>query len=142
MVRVNKTEVKRPSELLVLARQLYARRTTGIVVPFKRLDPDHLGRRNCHNNADYWVMNHPGWKSVCGWLVFDHETIAQFNPHSVVENADGVRVDPTPSRGLRRYPFLQHEELEEDFIRIVKENWLHSIRYDVVNDNVSIRPWG
>jgi hypothetical protein len=130
------------SELLVLARQLYARCASGIVVPYKMLDPKHV-EGQCHNNADLWSRDHLGWKSVRGWLVFDHQSasfglmpLIQFNPHSVVEDAKGTRVDPTPSRASRRYPFLDHEGTEEDFIRIVESNSLTRVNYDPLNDDL------
>jgi hypothetical protein len=132
------------SELLVLARRLYARRATGTVVPYRVLDQTHV-EGQCHNNADRWANDNPGWKSVRGWLVFDHEAtssgiipLVQFNPHSVVEDSNGIRVDPTPSRASQRYPFLEHEGPEEDFIRIVESISLTCINYDTLSDSISV----
>jgi hypothetical protein len=130
------------SELLVLARRLYARRATGTVVPYRMLDPTHA-EGQCHNNADRWAIDNPGWKPVHGWLVFDHEAagllaIVQFNPHSVVEDSNGVLVDPTPSRASQRYPFLEHEGPREDFIRIVESISLTRIEYDTLSDSISV----
>ena len=109
-VMTDADETSKPSELLVLARRLYARRTSGTTVPYKMLDPNHIAG-DCHNNADLWARDNPGWKSVRGWLVLsDRKNVVQFNPHSVVEDSDGARVDPTPeARATQRLPFLPHE---------------------------------
>ena len=90
------------AELLVLARQLYARRSTGLVISYQQLDPNHV-EGNCHWNAGLCARDNPSWKVVHGWLVFDYTTtpyfplpFVQFNPHSVVERSNGARIDPTP----------------------------------------------
>ena len=44
------------SELLILAKRLYARRATAMVVPYKNLDATHV-ERLCHINADSWVRD-------------------------------------------------------------------------------------
>jgi hypothetical protein len=53
------------SELLILAKRLYARRATAKVVPYKMLDATHV-ERLCHINADSWVRDNPGWKVIRG----------------------------------------------------------------------------
>jgi hypothetical protein len=139
------TGADEPRELLVLARQLYARRASGIVVPHQMLDPQHL-EGQCHRNAGVWARDNPGWKVVHGWLVFDHQKasfgllpLVQFNPLSVVEDSNGVRVDPTPSLASQRYPFLDHDGEADDFIRIVQGISLVCINYNTLNDEISLR---
>jgi len=142
---VTNAETNEPSELLVLARQLYARRASAVVVPYEMLDPQHV-EGQCHHNAGVWARYNPGWKVVHGWLVFDYETTSfgllrsvQFNPHSVIEDSNGVRVDPTPSRASKRYPFLDHEGAVEDFVRIVQDGSLVCIDYNALDDDISLR---
>jgi hypothetical protein len=83
-------------------------------------------------------------EGVHGWLVFDFTLISpiqpffRFNPHSVVEGKDGCRVDVTPSRASRRYPFLEHEGLPDDIIRIVQGNAMIHIDYDFSKDEFSV----
>jgi hypothetical protein len=132
------------NELLTLARRLYARRQTAAVVPYKMLDPGHL-EGECHQNSERWARDNSGWKAIDGWLVFDYTSLeplslplVQFNPHSVVEDENGTRVDVTPSRASQRYPFLEHEGPRDDFIRIVENISLIRIDYDVMNDDISI----
>jgi hypothetical protein len=145
---VTDVEPNEPSELLMLARRLYARRATSIVVPYTILDPQHV-EGQCHQNAGIWARDNPGWKVVHGWLVFDYERtsrglwpLVQFNPHSVVEDSNGVRIDPTPSRASQRYPFLDHEGTTKDFIRIVQGISLVCINYNTLDDDISLRTAG
>lgn len=131
-------------ELLALARRLFARRDAAVVVPYRMLDPSHVEGR-CHQNAGLWARNNSGWKVVHGWLVFDYTrlepailSMVQFNPHTIVENADGARFDPTPSRASKRYPFLEHDGSPDDFIRTVQAGFLVQINYHVSQDDIRI----
>jgi hypothetical protein len=136
------------NELLTLARRLYSRRATGVIVPYKMLDSRHV-EWDCHQNAGIWTRDNPGWKVVHGWLVFDFTLIpvlplrfVRFNPHSVVEDKDGSRVDVTPSRASQRYLFLDHEGPPDDFIRVVQGNAMIHIDYDVSEDRFSVATIG
>jgi hypothetical protein len=130
------------ARLLLLARQLYRRRAAGIVIPYRNLDESHT-EGQCHQNAGLWARENPGWKVVHGWLIFDYEKtsrglvpLVNFNPHSVVEDPGGERFDPTPSRASARYPFLEHEGTAQDFIRLVQDNSLSILHYDVLADSL------
>lgn len=127
-------------ELLTLAKRLYARRQTGIVVPYKMVDANHQ-EFACHYNADAWARDNPGCKVVHGWIVFDHERtsfglvpLVNFNPHSIIETDDGERYDVTPSRASQRYPFLDHEGDAEQFMRIVLDDSLSTLSYNPLAD--------
>jgi hypothetical protein len=136
--------IKPPTELLLLARRLYARRHSGIVVPYKMVDSRHR-EGNCHNNADLWAIENPDCKVIRGWMVFDHERtslglipLVNFNPHSIIEADDGTRYDVTPnSRASQRYPFLDHEGDADDFIRIVEDNSLTILSYNTLADQLA-----
>ena len=132
------------AELLALARQLYARCATGIVVPYKMLDSNHT-EGQCHQNAGIWARDNAGWKVVHGWLVFDFtkhplliNPFMRFNPHSVVEDSNGTRIDPTPSRASKRYAFVEHDGTPDDFVRIVQGMSLVYIDYHVGKDDIGI----
>lgn len=133
------------TELLFLARQLYARRHLGIVVPYKMVDSRYR-EFDCHQNAGIWARDNPGLKVIHGWMVFDHEKtsnglvpLVNFNPHSIIEVDDGERYDVTPSRASQRYPFLDHEGHAADFIRIVQENLLAILSYNTLADRLSMK---
>jgi hypothetical protein len=134
--------------MLQLARRLYQRRASGIVLPYRMLDPDH-SEGQCHQNAGKWARDNPGWKLIHGWLVFDYEKTSRgiipqvsFNPHSVVEDEGGARIDPTPSRASQRYPFLEHEGAPADFIEIVQGHSLIRIDYNTLSNEVSLASIG
>lgn len=127
-------------QFLLLAQSLYQRKSTARVVAYRHVD-DGYRENFCHANAADYAAKNPGWKVVHGWLIFDFEadtsgllTIVRFNPHSIVENRDGERMDVTPSRASRRYPFLDHVGTPSDFARIVQDNWISVIEYDPRND--------
>jgi hypothetical protein len=131
------------SELLILARKLYACRHTGVVVPYKMVDSSHR-EFGCHQNAGMWARDNPGCKVVHGWLVFDHEKtsrglvpLVNFNPHSIIEGDDGDRYDVTPSHASQRYQFLDHEGDADDFIRIVQDNSLAILSYNTLTDRLA-----
>jgi hypothetical protein len=136
-------------ELLMLARRLYARRQTGIVVPYTMVDSRHR-EFDCHQNAGTWARDKSGCKVVHGWMVFDHEktslglvSLVNFNPHSIIETDDGERYDVTPSQASQRYPFLDHEGDADNFVRIVQDNSLSILSYNPMQDacQVQRQPW-
>jgi hypothetical protein len=135
---IEKTETKM-SELLLLSQSLYRRKSAAQVVDYRHVDDSYL-ENFCHKNAADYAAKNPGWKVVHGWLIFDFEadthgllTLVQFNPHSILENQDGERLDVTPSRASRRYPFLDHVGTPLDFARIVDGNSICVIEYDPRN---------
>ncbi len=128
------------SELLLLSQSLYQRKSTAQVVAYRHVADGYL-ENFCHENAADYASKNSGWKVVYGWLIFDFEadtqgllTVVRFNPHSIVENQGGERVDVTPSRASRRYPFLDHVGTPSDFARIVESNRISVIEYDPRND--------
>jgi hypothetical protein len=130
------------TELLTIARRLYERRHSGIVVPYKMVDSRHT-EGDCHQNAGWWARDNAGCEVIHGWLVFDHEkasggliSMVQFNPHSIIQTENGERYDVTPSRASTRYPFLDHEGAHDDFVRIVESNSLSVITYNPSSDSL------
>jgi hypothetical protein len=130
------------TDLLAVARRLYQRRQSGLIVPYRMVDERHV-EAECHQNAGTWVRDNTGFKVVHGWLVFDYErttrglfSLVQFNPHSIVEADDGERFDPTPSRASQRYSFLDHEGSREEFIELVEGHALSVLSYDPFGDQV------
>jgi hypothetical protein len=130
-------------ELLILARRLYARRHTGVIVPYKMVDASHP-EFDCHQNAGLWARDNPGCKIVHGWMVFDHEKVSlgliplvNFNPHSIIQTEDGGRYDVTPSQASQRYPFLDHEGDADDFVRIVQGHSISILSYNTLTDELS-----
>jgi hypothetical protein len=131
---------KQVTELLLLSQSLYRRKSTAQVVPYRHVNDGYL-ETFCHKNAADYASKNSGWKVVHGWLIFDYEAdtqgllkFVQFNPHSIVENQGGERLDVTPSQASRRYPFLDHVGTPLDFARIVEGNWISVIEYDPRND--------
>lgn len=131
------------TDLLTIARRLYQRRQSGVVVPYKMVDERHV-ESECHQNAGTWVRDNIGYKVVHGWMIFDHEkasgglvSLVQFNPHSIVEADDGERFDPTPSRASQRYPFIDHEGTRGEFVDLVEGCALRILTYDCLLDRIA-----
>ncbi len=127
-------------DLLAVMKSLYDRQQTAVVVPYEltSIKSGNPREHECHNNADRYVLENPGCKSIRGWLVFDYTMGAligwrpffRFTAHSVVERADGRLFDPTPSKASQRYPFLRHEGPESEFEAIVAAGYTN-VEYPV-----------
>jgi hypothetical protein len=102
---------KPPTEdLRRYAASLFARRDGAQIIQYKEIEigDDNALPRNCHNNADSWVENHPEFSVVRGWLVVVIPGFQwiRFLAHSVVSSADGELFDITPQRAFQQHPFL------------------------------------
>ena len=102
-----------------LARELHARQSEAVVVPYiERSVGDWKPSANdCHRNVDWYCAHNPKAVQVRGWMYFD--LLSQFVAHSVVEEG-GTLLDITPSHASHRYPFVRHIGNEEDFIALVE----------------------
>jgi hypothetical protein len=109
-------------DLKAIARSLYLRRGSGIMVPLEARETDGWkpSPRYCHINSDRYAMENVGHQPLRGWFVFDYSDIGRchFLAHSIVEDSDGKLFDLTPSPAPRP-PFLRHEGLEGEFEAIV-----------------------
>ena len=102
-------------DLSGLAKSLYERRHTGIIVPYQphRVTGWMPSERWCHTNVHRFVRENVGCKAVGGWLVFNW--VRRFTAYSVIEDANGWLFDITPSRASQRYPFVRHDGPEDEF---------------------------
>jgi hypothetical protein len=104
-----------------IARSLYLRRASGVLVPFEtRAIAWKPHPRFCHINADKYALQNLDHEPVRGWLIFDYSDIGRFRfmSHSVVADKDGKLFDITPAPATRP-PFLRHEGPEGEFEAIV-----------------------
>lgn len=84
-----------------------------------------LRGQKCHANADRWVMAHPSWRVVRGWVLLCNEPFrgAHYAAHSVVEDPAGVLWDVTLADGIGR-SFLAHlGDLVVFMQRITEGRW-------------------
>jgi len=131
-------------KLAEIGRQLYGRRYEGVVMPFVEKEGEgwRPAQCMCHANVDRWVAENPGCKGVRGWIVFDMRGFTgayQFTAHSIVEEADGTRIDITPARASRRYPFLKHDGDPEEFLSLICSLRMQDLDYEVATDAVIVR---
>ncbi len=131
-------------KLAAIGRGLYARHDAGVVVPFVEKEGDGWAPAQgmCHANAKRWVAENPGCKAVPGWMVFDLRFWGRFrfSAHSVIEEADGTRIDITPSPASRRYPFLQHDGEHEEFLKLIGSLMVQDLDYELATGAVIVRP--
>jgi hypothetical protein len=90
------------------------RRQDAVVIPFEDraetgFQPD---AQDCHANVDAWCRFKLGHKAIRGWFVIDIPALRKtlFVSHSVVEDEQGRRFDPTPRRFHNEYPFLEDDD--------------------------------
>jgi hypothetical protein len=107
-----------------LARRLYDRRQEAVVVPFRNCSSEAFqpAEQDCHRNVDLWCKGHPSHMPVRGWVIFEVYSplgFCRFISHSVVEDEDGVLFDITPTRASKRYPFLNDEMTEEEYVLLI-----------------------
>lgn len=110
--------------LAELAQQLYERRHQAVLVPFRDCSgPDFSPvEQACHSNVDRWVRSHPTHRAVRGWFVYESWLplgLCRFAPHSVVLDEHGELFDLTPTRAVRRYPFLRHHLTDDEILLMV-----------------------
>lgn len=116
------------------AADLWARRTEGVKVPYRRVQiGSSVPQPNqCHGNAQIWVANNPKHRHVRGWLFFD--LMRRFAAHSVVEDEDGQLIDITPTLAIDVYPFIRHVGDDQIFDWLVIENEVGNIDYPPSGD--------
>lgn len=109
-------------DLLVIANGVLARRSEGVIVPFRRVGiGDWLPREHyCHDNVAAWVYRSPQHKPVQGFHIFDFTLLGfwRIQAHSIVELEDGTLMDITPNRASQRYPFVRHTGTNEEFAAV------------------------
>ena len=96
-----------------LARALFMRRQEAVVVRFEdRGTGLQLEAQDCHSNVDAWCRFNSGHRPIRGWFVIELPALRKtlFVSHSVVEDAQGRRFDPTPRRFYNEYPFLEDND--------------------------------
>lgn len=130
--------------LAAICRRLYARRGSGLVIPFVEKKGANWEPQQwlCHGNAIRWVTENPDWKAIPGWLIFDLSFAGRwrFSAHSVVEDADGTRIDITPApTASRRYPFLEDEASHGDFMRLIGSARVQELDYELATGVVIVR---
>jgi hypothetical protein len=124
-------------DLKGLAKSLYERRNTGIIVPYEARATTGWtpSEHECHINVDRFVLENSGHKAVRGWLVYNFElgpwlgwpAFWRFNAHSVIEDVNNRLFDITPApRASKRYPFIRHDGPEGEFEALLAS---YSIRH-------------
>ncbi len=81
--------------------------------------------QKCHANADRWVVAHPSWRVMRGWVLLCNEPFqgAQYAAHSVVADLAGVLWDVTLADGGNR-SFLEHAgDLAVFMQRVTEGRW-------------------
>lgn len=112
-----------------LAKRLYDRRHHAVMVPYEdrssgQFQPVH---NDCHRNVELWCQANPSHRPVRGWLVFSGLSppeFCRFTAHSVIEDDTGRRFDVTPSATFARYPFLEDEAIEEEYVLLISSRGL------------------
>jgi hypothetical protein len=117
-----------------LGQQLFAMRHSAVVIPFAQRSLENWMPRekDCHANCTWWRENNPDCTAVRGWLYFDFGGLlnfVRFTAHSVIEQADGVLVDITPSRASQHYPFIRHPGSEDDFSELIMVHGAMNLDY-------------
>jgi hypothetical protein len=118
-------------DTLTYAKELLSRRSSGLVVPHRRVTESWQPRVHfCHQNAREYQRRHPATRVVQGWLYFDMSSLAIFGAgahldflaHSILED-DGGLFDIAPRQlGQGSYPFLAHEGPSEFFDQLLAAN--------------------
>ncbi|MDP9123509.1 MAG: hypothetical protein M3N82_02740 [Pseudomonadota bacterium] len=81
--------------------------------------------QKCHANAERWVLLHPSWRAVRGWVLLCNEPFGggHYAAHSVVEDPAGVLWDVTLADGITR-SFLEHlGDLAVFMLRVTEGRW-------------------
>ena len=112
-------------ELPEYSTRLYDRRHSAVIIPPASVS---LGTwvpalNDCHLNVSTWCKHSQGYAAVRGWLYFDfldQLPFVLFNAHSVVRDAEGKLWDITPSQASQPYPFLEAEEPEAEYAKLVE----------------------
>ena len=89
-------------------------------------------RGRCHDNADHWVRDRPGWKAVRGWLRADYLTLpnrARFLSHSVVEDPAGKLFEVTYGASDGSHRFIRHPGMEDEFLAAVRDNGMPYVEH-------------
>jgi hypothetical protein len=109
---------------------LVARASTATIVPLLEKTYTEADYNNCHENAAKWVVDHPEYRVVRGWLLWPQAGLPyMLHAHSVVSGPAGL-LDVTPLRdpGLH---FLKHEGSEQDFLSLAKKfaQYTHGLNF-------------
>lgn len=123
--------------LAELAQQLYERRHQAVLVPFRDFSSPGFSpvEQACHSNVDKWCRSHQKHQAVRGWLVHESwlpQGFCRFAPHSVVLDERGELFDLTPTRAIRRYPFLRHHLTDEEFLLMISARQLVHLDHRLV----------
>ena len=81
--------------------------------------------QKCHVNADRWVLLHPSWRAMRGWVLLCNAPFdgAQYAAHSVVADPAGELWDVTLTDG-RDHAFLEHHGDVDTYLqRVADGRW-------------------
>jgi hypothetical protein len=103
-------------------KSICARQRFGEEVPLRPVagDGGSPKERDCHNNVDRYVREHPGTAAVRGWIVdyVSPGVSTTYTAHSVVRSADDrslFDITPLPENEMQRGNFIRHPGDDDAF---------------------------